>query len=201
VSKEQQANTPFDWQRFGLDAPNNLYPLQSSDHSVELAFVAWCCAVAAQLHKIACDQRLLISRGVVRLYRPLHHAGSSAMPHKLNPYRLEKVCSICRSLATVQQEVWDVAAHNSLERTLDTSWQLNHALRRLTEGLALALDTFALVDCEVDEKANAADVARHRDQISSEMDLTRQVLAGASRWSAYQMALQSNHKIDNAKTT
>lgn len=184
----------FDWEPFDLAQPDNPFPLQSSDHSCETQAVDWVCAVAAQLHKIAMDLRFLASHGLVYTKRPAGHAGSSSMPHKVNPYKWEKVCSICRSVSTTQAEMWSVAAHNGCERTLDTSWQLKSLLRRGFMGLALAIDEMLAVECGINQAENNRLLGQLRDKISSDHDLTRRVLAGESRWSAYQQMLaESNH--------
>lgn len=184
---------PFNWHKFDLEHPNNSHPLQSSDHQCELAAVSWCCALAAQLHKIALDLRFLASHRVVALGRPAGHAGSSSMPHKMNPHKWEKVCSICRSVATTQQEMWQVAAHNSLERTLDTSWQLKSLLQRCFLGLAEALDLMADTQFSVTDHGTAL-VRELRPLLSSDRDLMRQVLSGKSRWAAYSEALSIHNK-------
>jgi adenylosuccinate lyase len=148
--------------------------------------VNWCCAAAAQLHKIALDLRFLASRQLVTIGRAAHHAGSSSMPHKTNPYKWEKVCSVCRSISTTQAEIWSVMAQNSLERTLDGSWQIKQLLRRCFHGLALALDELEAVDCKVNFTKNAHEMTIWRDTISSDRDLTRRVVQGGeSRWLAY----------------
>ncbi len=170
---------PFPWDNFELAQPNNAHPLQSSDHQSELHAAEWCTRVAAQLHKIAQDLRFLASHNLVIPGRVT--AGSSSMPHKVNPFKWEKVCSLCRSVASTHREVWDVAAHNSLERTLDTSWQLKHSLQRMFETLALALGEFAA--CEI--RVNTGTVPLHDEGIHSDRDLMRRILSGQDRWSAY----------------
>jgi hypothetical protein len=67
-------------------------------------------------------------------------------------------------------------------------------MRRSLTGLANALDTLMLEDVELDLSANRAEVARLRPLISSDRDLTRQVLAGANRWDSYLLELQLNRQ-------
>lgn len=187
-------DNPFDWSPFNLDYPNNPFPLQSSDHTCEAAAINWVCALAAQIHKIALDLRVLASHGMVQIRRAEGHAGSSSMPHKTNPYRWEKVCSICRHLSGAQAEVWAVSAHNSLERTLDTSWQLKRLLRGAFHDCAYALQEMASVDVVINFTASASALAFSRDKISSDRDLTRRVLAGETRWTAYQEMLNKTNQ-------
>ena len=177
------------WHRLGdLAAPANLTPLQSSDHVDELAAVAWVAGIAAQLHKLAADWRFLASQGVVEMTAPAA-AGSSSLPHKHNPHRWEKVCGLCRSAATVQQEMWDVAAHNSCERTLDTSWQIKHALPRMFLAVAEAIDLLGAHPPRVRSGRDLALLTEHSDEVNSDRELTRRVLRGEARWTAYLTAL------------
>lgn len=176
----------FDWSPFHLKHPVNHHPIQSSDHLDELAAVNWCCAVAAQVHKIAQDLRFLASRRTIVIGRKANHAGSSSMPHKTNPYKWEKVCSCCRSMSTTSSEVWSVLAHNSLERTLDTSWQLKHALQRCFETLAIALDEMLAVEFEIHVSHTRVETFLSALDITSDARLMERILGGGeSRWSAY----------------
>ena len=176
----------FEWSHFHLAYPANQFPIQSSDHLDELAAVGWCCVVAAQVHKIAQDLRFLASRRTIVIGRKPDHAGSSSMPHKTNPYKWEKVCSCCRSLSTTHQEVWSVMAHNSLERTLDTSWQLKHALQRCFETLAIALDEMLAVEFEVHVSNTQVETMLSASDIASDARLMERILGGGeSRWFAY----------------
>jgi adenylosuccinate lyase len=183
VDRLQPALDRFHWEPFGLAQPQNRLPIQSSDHVDELLAVQWAVRLAAQLHKIAQDWRVLAGFGVLR--PPAVPAGSSSMPHKLNPFKWEKVCGLCRSAATTQAEMWDVAAHNSLERTLDTSWQLKHLLERCFTTLAEAVDLLAAHPPRIDRAADLALLRVHEDDLASDRDLTRRVLAGEARWPAY----------------
>ena len=174
----------FQWDEFGLNQPANPCPLQSSDHVDELAAVQWLARIAAQLHKLAADWRFLASLDVIKMSDPAR-IGSSSMPHKANPHHWEKVCGLCRSAATVQQELWDVAAHNSLERTLDTSWQIKHALPRACRCVAEAVDLLRAHLPRVRLFADADLLAKWTPLIDSDQQLTAEVLNGKSRWTAF----------------
>lgn len=184
----------FKWDEFCLLPPVNSYPIQSSDHLDEMAAVNWCCAVAAQVHKIAQDLRFLASRHTIIIARNKGHAGSSSMPHKTNPYKWEKVCSCCRSVSTTQQEIWSVMAHNSLERTLDTSWQLKHALERCFMTIATAIDEMIEVDFEINIPGVLVESMMSANEISTDVELMKRILGGESRWSAYLSMLNNTNQ-------
>jgi len=195
--KVELESKPFPWDIFGLQTPRNLSGLQSSDHTGEMEVIHWVARIAAALHKIALDLRFLASQGLVFIERPLGHAGSSSMPHKTNPFKWEKVCSITRSISTTQDEMWAVMAHNSLERTLDTSWQLKQLIRRAFQGLGLALDEMTACRFGIDA-ANEERLRVLRPQLSSDRDLMNAVLQGQSRFSAFNASLHAHH---NAPTS
>lgn len=186
--------TPFNWGTFDLDDPQNNFPLQSSDYLDETAAIDWLGAVAAQLHKIAQDLRFLMSHDLVLVHQSAGHAGSSSMPHKNNPHKWEKVCSICRSVAMHKLEIWEVMAMNSMERTLDGSWQIKRALKNAFENVAYALDEMRSVSCSINFGQNLNMLFQHRGSIFSDRDLTRRVLAGESRWTAYREMLQQHQQ-------
>lgn len=192
------ADHPFEWQDFNLQPPRNLHGLQSSDHTAELQVINWVCAIAAGLHKVALDLRFLASQNLVFIERPAGHAGSSSMPHKMNPHKWEKVCSVCRSISTTQAEMWMVAAQNSLERTLDTSWQLKHLIHRAFSGLAIALDEMCQCRFGIDAR-NEIHLRELRPLLMSERDLMREVIKGKSRWAAYRDALKLVNDPDHGK--
>lgn len=79
--------------------------------------------VAASLHKMAFDLRVLQSPPVGEVSEPFgaRQIGSSAMPFKRNPIDSEKIDSLSRLLAGMPQLAWSNAALSLLERTLDDS--------------------------------------------------------------------------------
>lgn len=194
--KVELGSHPFPWDTFALQRPRNLHGLQSSDHTGEMEVIQWVARIAAALHKIALDLRFLASQGLVFIERPLGHAGSSSMPHKTNPYKWEKVCSITRSISTTQEEMWAVMANNSLERTLDTSWQLKALIARAFHGLGLALDEMCNCRFGIDA-ANEDRLRQLRPLLSSDRDLLNAVLGGQSRFHAFKASLHAHHHNDS----
>lgn len=179
---------PFDWPTFGLAHPRSRFPLQSSDFTCELEAVAWCTRVAAQLYKIAQDLRFLASHGYVALRHDADNVGSSSMPHKCNPFRWEKVCSMCRVVMATHAELLQVASLNSLERTLDTSWQLKSLLPRCFVTLAGACDAMLQQNFTLTDRGSFTLTLPDSD--SENLVLGRVLTKGEDRWTAYRETLK-----------
>ncbi|HHU87816.1 MAG: adenylosuccinate lyase [Sphaerochaetaceae bacterium] len=79
--------------------------------------------LCATLAKFALDLRILQSPPIGEWSEPFgtHQVGSSAMPFKRNPIMAEKINSLARFVAAQGAPLWDNAANNILERTLDDS--------------------------------------------------------------------------------
>jgi len=77
--------------------------------------------LAATLHKMALDFRLMQSQGIYQEPFSELQIGSSAMPNKQNPILNEKICSLARIVLGNTTVAWENAANNMLERTLDDS--------------------------------------------------------------------------------
>lgn len=169
----------FDWTKFGLDCPNNHFPIQSSDHQCEYDYIIWICKIAANLHKIANDLRNLHSIGSIDIVPPSDYKGSSSMPHKINPIGLERTCSICMHLSINLLRIWNVLAHNELERTLNTSWTIKRTLKYATQDLCKAIDSMIEYDIEIRDCPRSPE--------NSEMELAKRVFENkdSSRWAEY----------------
>jgi len=104
----------FDWRYFPVTSQT--YPrIQDYTLLSELA------GLAASLHKIALDFRLMQAQGLYKEPFEEMQVGSSAMPEKQNPILCEKICSLSRIVLANSNVAWENAANNMLERTLDDS--------------------------------------------------------------------------------
>ena len=83
--------------------------------------------LAAVLHKLSTDLRLLQSWGEVEEPYEKDQVGSSAMPYKRNPMRSERIGALSKYLLGLPAGIGIMVATQWLERTLDDS-----ALRRVT---------------------------------------------------------------------
>ncbi|MBI2032992.1 MAG: adenylosuccinate lyase [Candidatus Levybacteria bacterium] len=79
--------------------------------------------IAGSLHKFNFDLRIMQSPNFGEWSEPrsTKRVGSSAMPFKKNPDKAEKVCSLCRYVASLLNVSWSNPAFSLLERTLDDS--------------------------------------------------------------------------------
>jgi adenylosuccinate lyase len=77
--------------------------------------------IAQSAHKLATDLRLLQHDGEVEEPAEDSQVGSSAMPHKRNPMRAERICALSRHVIALSLDTAMTAATQWLERSLDDS--------------------------------------------------------------------------------
>jgi adenylosuccinate lyase len=106
---------------FGLTAA--MITGQTYSRRLDFVVVSSVAAFAASASKFAFDVRILASSPFGELGEPFgaKQVGSSAMPFKRNPILSERICSLARLVGANAGVMWQNAADNLLERTLDDS--------------------------------------------------------------------------------
>jgi adenylosuccinate lyase len=119
------------------------YPVtgQTSPRKPEFYLLAGLSGLAQSAYRFASDVRLLSRLKELDEPASSTQVGSSAMPYKRNPMRVERMCALARFVITLEPNAAWTAASQWLERTLDDS-----ANRRLSLPEAyLASDAILLL--------------------------------------------------------
>lgn len=161
-------------------------------------FVSTLALIGASLEMMAQEIRHLQRTEVSEAFEPFgaNQQGSSAMPHKRNPEKCERVCGLARTLrgysVTAMENValWherDIS-HSSAERII-----LPDATATLHYMLWLFNDVMA--DLEVDEERMRANLDLTRGLIYSSRILLALVDKGLDRQSAYKLVQRNAQKV------
>ena len=94
---------------------------QTYPRKVDFEILSRLSSMAASIHKICTDLRLLASLKEIEEPFEKTQIGSSAMAYKRNPMRSERACSLARHLITLASNPLQTTATQWLERTLDDS--------------------------------------------------------------------------------
>ncbi|MBN1265104.1 MAG: adenylosuccinate lyase [Anaerolineales bacterium] len=141
--------------------------------------------LAASLHKMAFDLRVLQSPGFRTLAEPFgaKQVGSSAMPFKRNPVKAEKICSLTRQIASHLQTTWENSALSLLERTLDDSANRRSVIPEAFLAMDEVLITLnkILENLAVDQQAIKRTLTNFGPFSALERVLNELVRAGADR--------------------
>lgn len=179
------------------------FPLvgQTYPRIVDAMAVSALANIAAVLHKVATDIRLLCNLGEVSEPFAEKQIGSSAMPYKRNPMRCERVCGLARFVWNLVPNAYDTAATQWLERTLDDS-----SNRRLTLPQAFLATEACLNIMQnvasglvVHEKVIARNLQRELPFLATEAIMMRAVALGRDRQDVHEAirrhAMQAKHRM------
>jgi adenylosuccinate lyase len=180
--------------RLGLPAPQISAQAVARDRVAE--FVCWVALTAACLENMATEIRNLQRTEIAEVAESFaegRQIGSSAMPHKRNPVRCERVCSLSRLLRSLVGPALEnvVTWH---ERDL-----VNSANERFTVPQAgilldemLTVMTSVLSDLHVRPDRMADNLALSRSAQISEAVLLSMVESGLDRLTGYRMVQQAS---------
>ncbi|MEK6237349.1 MAG: adenylosuccinate lyase [Planctomycetales bacterium] len=120
------------------------YPVAGQTYSrkIDAQITSALSGVGQSAHKMGSDLRILQHHGEVGEPREKKQVGSSAMAHKRNPMRAERMCALARFAMNLEANAAQTAAVQWMERTLDDS-----ANRRLVLPQAFLAVDAVLVLC------------------------------------------------------
>jgi len=156
--------------------------------------------IAQSAAKFSTDLRLLQHEGEILEPAESEQVGSSAMPHKRNPMRAERIGSLARYVISQQANAHHTAATQWLERTLDDS-----AVRRLAIPEAFLATDAVLVLCanvsaglDVNEAVVARNVERAMPYMATERWLMLGVRGGADRQTLHEVMRRHSRAASDA---
>ena len=176
----------FVCERLGLEPAPATQVLARDRHA---EFLYACASMGATIESFALEVRLLATTEVSEVQEPFRagdQKGSSAMPHKRNPWRSEQLCGLARVLrGNLQAGLEDVAlwherdiSHSSVERiVLADSAQLAYYMLVRFEGIVAGM--------HVDPDRMRANLDSSHGLVFSQPVLLALVEAGRSRDDAY----------------
>jgi len=178
----------FVCERLGLQPAPATQVLARDRHA---EFLYACAATGASVESFALEVRLLAQTEIAEVQEPFREGaqkGSSAMPHKRNPWRCEQLCGLARVLrGNLQAGLEDVAlwherdiSHSSVERIVlaDSALLAHYALVRFRE---------IVVGMRVDADRMGANLDSSHGLVFSQTVLLALVEAGRSRDDAYRI--------------
>ncbi|MFK7959997.1 MAG: adenylosuccinate lyase [Phycisphaerales bacterium] len=177
-------------ERMGWDADRRLLLTgQTYPRLIDAQVLGSLATVAAVLHKITTDIRLLANRKELEEPFESKQIGSSAMAYKRNPMRCERIGGMARFVMGLAQNPLQTAAVQWLERTLDDSSNRRLVLPEAFLALDGCLDVMRNVasGMVVYEHTVVANLAAELPFMATENLLMAAVRGGADRQDAHEV--------------
>jgi adenylosuccinate lyase len=176
---------------------------QTYSRKVDSEIIGCLAGIGQSAHKYGNDLRLLAHLQEVEEPFEAEQVGSTAMPYKRNPIRAERMCSLARFLNSLTAGVYETAATQWLERTLDDS-----AIRRLTLPQAfLAADAVLRLAKGITSglNVNRPIIAQHVNEaipfMATERILMEAVQRGADRQTIHERIRQHSVEASSGMKT
>lgn len=152
--------------------------------------------VAAVIHRICNDIRLLANRKEIEEPFESTQVGSSAMPYKRNPMRCERATGLSRFVMSLPANALNTTATQWLERTLDDSSNRRIVLPEAFLALDGALDIMHNVTAGlvVNKKMVEANLLAELPFLATENILMEAVRQGADRQQVHEVIRRHAHE-------
>jgi len=175
---------------------------QTYPRKLDFLAVSALAGLGASLSKFAADVRILSSPGFGEVFEPFgaKQVGSSAMPFKRNPVLSERIGSLARLLPAHASVLWQNAATNYLERTLDDSANRRTVIPEafLCADELLGLSLQVVEGLRVDETRIAQNLRTFGPFAGSEAVLMEAVKAGGDRQQLHEVIREASMRAHEA---
>jgi adenylosuccinate lyase len=144
--------------------------------------------VAQSASKFATDIRLLSGFGEIEESQTEGQVGSSAMPHKRNPVKCERIVALSRYVISLAQNAAHTAASQWLERSLDDSANRRLSISESFLALSGILNIYRSVvrGLSIREEVIKERLAENLPYLASEAILMAAAKSGADRQTAHE---------------
>lgn len=159
--------------------------------------------IAISSGKFSRDMRILQAFGELMEPFSEKQVGSSAMPYKQNPVKMERVTSLSRLLIKISNSLDEMASEQFLERTLDDSAQRRLAIPQifyLADGI-LSICIEVIKNLKIKEKVIKKRLKENLNYLAVEKILMEWVKKGGDRQKAHEIlkeeAIKAKQNNDN----
>jgi adenylosuccinate lyase len=177
-----------------------LIAAQTATRLVDVELMGMLHALAATLHRVFTDLRLLQSMGEAQEPFAEGQKGSSVMAYKKNPKDSEQICALAAAVMSLHSMAGYAAANNLLERTLNES-----AIRRVYLPEAFLFTDHCLIKAHkviagllINRDKIRRDLRTHGDFAGTGRLLVRLQQMGVSREEAYRLIQRCSLKAQEA---